>query len=432
MTGPLPSLGSHLLSLTPRSPPPTLKTSFAPVDTATTGIKYGRITNIQCEIPSYGSTLAYHIITSHLLTEASQVAYVDTTGAFSAITLLKVLEFRLQRDATHADVRREAVEMLDRVQYMRTFDFDGVVETVAEVFGVPIEGVDGEEEEGISKSSITPDGGVEPAGSSAELEPADIIPDSEADSDEEIFWPIPPLPKHDPGLPPRRKRRNTTKSKSNTNTTPSPRDLDENNPPGSIIAGKEETPVPSKPHKGRNFGVIVFDNISRPLENLLEKGEVEANSTLTLLSQGLRSLARDQGIAILLLSTPTVLPPNAREQKKDIYTKTSSVFARIPPTEGLPRTLGSCLDHTIMVSRYPKTETTSHRRRSGGQDKLIIETVAERHGGGVGQWGGFTIKGDIEFVDLFDEGRKDEKNLDHLLTENERRGKGAFGRWSRD
>lgn len=85
-----------------------------------------------------------------------------------------------------------------------------------------------------------------------------------------------------------------------------------------------------------------------------------------------------------------------------------------------------------MVSRYPKNEITSHRRRSGGQDKFIIEAVAERHGGSIGQWSGFMIKGDIEFLELFKEEKKDEKDLDHLLTENERRGKGEFGRWSRD
>ncbi|KAF3308867.1 hypothetical protein TWF173_000670 [Orbilia oligospora] len=551
---PLPSLGSDLLTKASHSStsvphPPTLKTSFPPIDTAINGIKYGHITNIQCEIANHGTVLSHHIIASHLLdpsqaAERSQVAYVDTTGSFSAVNLLKVLECRLQQGATQErgpnnnttdtaaiasgggtstrtapggsigrnDVRQHAVELLDRVQYMRTFDFDGVMETVAEVFGgMPKTGVErvGAEEEEVnveteSKGSglhdaeeviqdsiveekeeeevnpesriTTPEGEgegegeevkeeqtpenedhmeVEPAGSPAEqLGERTAIPDSEADSDEEIFWPIPLLPKHDPGLQgSRKRRRDIRETESGLETaviTGETRDLHENDPEPSRSlatteegegeeAEREEIPVPPdlaealpQPLPGRNFGVIVFDNISRPLENLLEKGEVEANSKLTLLSQGLRSLARDQGIAILLLSTPAVLPPNAKEQKKDTYIKNSSIFARIQPTEGLPRTLGSCLDHSIMVSRYPQNEVTSHRRRSGGQDKFIIETVAERHGGSVGQWGGFMIKGDIEFVELFKEEKQEEKNLDHLLTENERRGKGAFGRWSRD
>ncbi|EGX45440.1 hypothetical protein AOL_s00169g46 [Orbilia oligospora ATCC 24927] len=513
---PLPSLGSDLLtkashSSTSAPHPRTLKTSFPPIDTAINGIKYGRITNIQCEIANHGTVLSHHIIASHLLdpsqaAERSQVAYVDTTGSFSAVNLLKVLEYRLQQGATQErgsstttnntntaaiaggdgsgtstrtapggsigrnDVRQHAVELLDRVQYMRTFDFDGVMETVAEVFGgMPKTGVERvgaedeeeevnveaeskglglhdaeeaiqdsiveekEEEEVNPKSRITtPEEGeeeevkkeqtpenedhmeVEPAGSPAEqLGERTAIPDSEADSDEEIFWPIPLLPKHDPGLQGNRKRRRDIRETESGLETAvisgETRDLHENDPEpsrslatteeGEGEAEREEIPVPPdlaealpQPLPGRNFGVIVFDNISRPLENLLEKGEVEANSKLTLLSQGLRSLARDQGIAILLLSTPAILPPNTKEQKKDTYIKNSSIFARIQPTEGLPRTLGSCLDHNIMVSRYPQNEVTSHRRRSGGQDKFIIETVAERHGGSVGQWGGFMIK----------------------------------------
>ncbi|KAK6497094.1 hypothetical protein TWF506_004573 [Arthrobotrys conoides] len=515
---PLPSLGSYLLTQANHSPSnPTsslLKTSFKSIDTAINGIKYGCITNIQCEIASHGSILSHHIITSHLLNpssqERSQVAYVDTTGSFSAVNLLKVLEFRLQQGTTQEPgstiaagdgggregVRQHAVELLDRVQYMRTFDFDGVMETVAEVFGgmskgeaemVEAEGLEVEvghpglelqgAEEDVQEDPVmeevrvksrsritTPEEGeefelkkeqndddgdnmeAEPAGSPAKNpgERTAAIPDSEADSDEEIFWPIPLLPKHDPGLQGHKKRReDTTESGLETTVT---KDLYENSDPepsGSLgVEAEEEIPVPLDlegergevplPLPGRNFGVIVFDNISRPLENLLEKGEVEANSKLTLLSRGLRSLARDQGIAILLLSTPTTLPPNTKDQKKDSYIKNSSIFARIQPTEGLPRTLGSCLDHSIMVSRYPKNEVTSHRRRSGGQDKFIIETVAERYGGRAGQWGGFVVKGDIEFVELFKEEKKDEKDLDYLLTENERRGKGAFGRWSRD
>ncbi|KAK6514488.1 hypothetical protein TWF281_004688 [Arthrobotrys megalospora] len=515
MTNPLlPSLGSDLLAQaklrSASSSSRRLRTSFPSIDGAIDGIQYGRITNIQCEVAGYGTTLAHHIITSHLLDpsreegregEGSQVAYVDTTGTFSAVNLLKVLEFRLQQTATQEHdaaaaaaaqgVRQQAVELLDRVQYMRTFDFDGVMETVAEVFGgLPKDEVDevvvvkqpnvegetpklqGVEEDmedarhdemevrtGIEileevKEEQAPEGNedvmeVEPAGSPERgLGERTEIPDSEADSDEEIFWPVPLLPKHDPGLKGTKKRRRDISEAElgpETKISVEAEELHVNDPETSRspeLEEEEELPVlpnpegdeeePPQPLGSRNFGVIVFDNISRPLENLLEKSEVEANSKLTLLSRGLRSLARDKGIAILLLSTPVIQLPTAKDQRKDIYIKNSSIFARIQPTEGLPRTLGSCLDHSIVISRYPKDDITSHRRRSGGQDKFIIEVMADRHGRGVSQWGGFMIKGDIEFVELFKEDKKETQNLDHLLTENERRGKGAFGRWSRD
>ncbi|KAF3283145.1 hypothetical protein TWF970_001131 [Orbilia oligospora] len=478
---PLPSLGSDLLtkashSSTSAPHPRTLKTSFPPIDTAINGIKYCRITNIQCEIANHGTVLSHHIIASHLLdpsqaAERSQVAYVDTTGSFSAVNLLKVLEYRLQQGATQergsstttnntntaaiaggdgsgTSTRTAPGGSIGRndtgVERVGAEDEEEEVNVEAESKGLGLHDAEEaiqdsiveekEEEEVNPKSRITtPEEGeeeevkkeqtpenedhmeVEPAGSPAEqLGERTAIPDSEADSDEEIFWPIPLLPKHDPGLQGNRKRRRDIReTESGLETTVisgETRDLHENDPEPSRSlatteegegeeAEREEIPVPPdlaealpQPLPGRNFGVIVFDNISRPLENLLEKGEVEANSKLTLLSQGLRSLARDQGIAILLLSTPAILPPNTKEQKKDTYIKNSSIFARIQPTEGLPRTLGSCLDHSIMVSRYPQNEVTSHRRRSGGQDKFIIETVAERHGGSVGQWGGFMIK----------------------------------------
>ncbi|KAK6329894.1 hypothetical protein TWF718_003321 [Orbilia javanica] len=500
MTNPLlPSLGSDLLSQArSKHPPPLpLKTSFEHIDTAIPPIKYGRITNIQCEVGGHGTLLSHHLLTTHLLTPhpqdphgnkpPSQVAYVDTTGSFSAVNLLKVLELRLsllsqqgttQEVNTHGgQIRKRAVELLDRVQYMRTFDFDGVVETVQEVFGSRAGDVGGDggldggveggaginsgvmtpetrtpENEGTAEAAMEVDSAVSPAEEEGEEEEEEeeaegeeelsertTIPDSDADSDEEIFWPIPLLPKHDPGVKLKPKGDgNNNNNNNNDDSARRRRDIDETVSAAETAAEatgetvvdperfgislaleegdkeREEISVPldveeqqlsQPPLQGRNFGVIIFDNISRPLENLMETGdEVEINSRLTSLSKGLKSLARDQGIAIILLSTPTTFPPNTKDTKKDQYSKNSSIFSRVQPTEGLPRTLGSCLDHTIMVSRYPKNEAmTSHRRRSGGHDRFIIEAVAERNGGGVGKWGGFMVKGDIEFVELFKE-----------------------------
>ncbi|KAF3917206.1 hypothetical protein ABW20_dc0106889 [Dactylellina cionopaga] len=373
---------------------------------------------------------------------------------------------------------------------MRTFDFDGVVEGMAEVAGGIQKGeIEGTGPDAIETETITlavdaevkvqaeletkfenegetlgprevseePQLG-EPTSESLEAvslsedESVDgnIVPDSQADSDEEILWPAQPLPKHDSGVKKKKKpRKSVTEAKEALGVEEGleiqndgiEKDEDTNMQP-MATDGEEPTFMKSEGQKSppeeqllemaiRDVGLMIIDNISRPIEGLLEKGEVPANSAFTLLSRSLRSFARDRGMAVLLLSTPVQQPVKAKDQKRDIFKKNSSVFARIKQTEGLPITFCYCVDLSVMVSRYPKDEAKANKRRSAGQEVLVAEVISERHGDSAGQWCAFTIKDGIEFVNVFNE-KEEEKNLDHLLTENERRGKGAFGRWSRD
>ncbi|KAK6525453.1 hypothetical protein TWF694_005589 [Orbilia ellipsospora] len=507
-----PLLGPHLLSQAKAklasSSTSNLSFSSTSIDEAIGGIQHGTITGIQCDVGGYGTLLAYHIISSQLLlcsssqqgengdeSKTSQIAYIDTTGAFSPLNLLKVLMYRLQLDATrHPNVeidgaeggegkgegmgeyKTKAAELLDKVQYMRAFDFDGVMEAVGEVaLGIVKGDVEGEQnidimdevkvenikiessekdEEGSQEIEAGKEEGKEIQVSKEEErgelemsmededEDTDIIPDSEADSEDEIYWPIPVPPKYDPGF----------RKKKNKETPTEPQEGEEEvvaveNPQEDVEMdeqeedGKDKYYPPDSSHKEQNLppqalgvkrvDLLIIDSISRPIEALAEKNEVITNVTLTTLSRTLKSLARDNNMAILLLSAPVHHQAKLKEHKKSIYVKNTSIFAKIIQTDGLPVALNYSLDLSIMVSRYPHDEMTAHRRRSGGQERYILEVISQRYGTRAGQWGVFTVKDGVELVDAFSDEREHE-NLDHLLTENERRGKGAFGRWSRD
>lgn len=103
------------------------------------------------------SQLSTHILTTHLLTNPSSSAVViDTTGTFDILCLYSTILSRLRKHpALHAaqaasgqsgagtgadereqderDLSDEAIEVLDRVEIMRAFDLEGVVEAVEEV-----------------------------------------------------------------------------------------------------------------------------------------------------------------------------------------------------------------------------------------------------------------------------------------------------------
>ncbi|KAF3937256.1 hypothetical protein ABW19_dt0203486 [Dactylella cylindrospora] len=282
------------------------------------------------------------------------VAYIDTAGTFSPITLLKVLMHRLQHGATQEaphneeegskDLKSKAAELLDRVQYMRTFDFDGLVDAITEVSAgiqkdeegvqavqevdVKMEEVtqvaDLGEENGTTGNEIVPEemedddeimqsaesqmSEYEEAVSEAdEAEPETIIPDSQADSDEDILWPLPIQPKHDHGIRKKKSRLEDLQQLhiSVKDEIPPPEIVDRGREPEETRA--EPSPIDQvdpEPHnqieEGRTVGLLIIDNISRPTEELLEAGEISGQAALTTFSRNLRSLAQDQAMAILV------------------------------------------------------------------------------------------------------------------------------------
>jgi len=69
--------------------------------------------------------MALQFIASHLLTSLSDMAIIDTTGAFDVVQLHQVLLLRAGQS--------RADDLLHRVRIMRVFDFAGVVECVHEI-----------------------------------------------------------------------------------------------------------------------------------------------------------------------------------------------------------------------------------------------------------------------------------------------------------
>ncbi|KAJ6258383.1 hypothetical protein Dda_6423 [Drechslerella dactyloides] len=413
---PLPVSASDLLSqarlAAARPPRPPLQTSSPSVDAAIGGVQYGRITSLQCDAGTYGTLLAYHIVASYLLAvtdEGAQAAYVDATGAFSPVTLLQVLMRRiiLQQTATQAQegetakVRERAAQLLDRVQYMRAFDFDGVVEAIDEVaVGIQTEvaedgNISREEVSVVHETEERPPaaGDVE---SSSEGEVRSVIPDSLADSDEEILWPLPPGLKDDPGL-----RKERLKEESE-NTTGQQNDAEEHTP---LEADNATTPPPAKQEESKRAGLLVIDSIPRPVEELLDTNEVTAHVALMQLSRKLRSLAQDREMAILLLSSPVAQYTKGKEQR-DVYARDISIFAGIKPIDRLVRTLDDGVDMSIMVSRYT-SQRENRKRRSIGPETFVVEVLSQRYGNGAQQWGAFSIKDGVQLVDIWPTTKED-------------------------
>ncbi|KAF3922823.1 hypothetical protein ABW21_db0204818 [Orbilia brochopaga] len=353
--------------------------------------------------------LAYYIVASYLITildETSQVAYIDTTGAFSPVTLLQVLMHRLQQDATHVgearptSIRDTAAQMLDRVQYMRAFDFDGVVEAVEEVaVGIQTEMINPEDPGVDEKDEIAAeeeaDGVVLPAAtgnvetsSEAEVQ-SNVVPDSLADSDEEIFWPLPPILRDDTGIRKKKRKEKSMSEKDDERRSQqsSPSEID-----------KAATPSAARHEETKTVGLLIIDSISRPMEQLMDTNEVAAHVSLTQLSTKLRSLARDRDMAILLLSSPVFQQSKAKD-RKDLFFRNLSAFASIEPTDGLVHTLNKSVDMNVMVSRYP--HKAAHKRRRGGQEAFVVEVINQRYSDGKGQWGSFAIKDGTQLVDIW-------------------------------
>ncbi|EWC43436.1 hypothetical protein DRE_07577 [Drechslerella stenobrocha 248] len=464
---PLPTSGSDLLSQAKlklaaarQSRLPALKTSSPSVDAAIGGVHHGRITSLHCEAGGYAyGTLA----PSFLLTRdgASQVAYVDTTGAFSPVSLLQVVMLRMQQgresggQSLAADVqvpvRDRAAQMLDRVQYMRAFDFDGVVEAVAEVAAgirsedgeqdrgragdgtadiqnedAPVTGVEDEEEDSTREldagcegednndSKIPAQQATDPTAAAGDTVEQlsdhdgplvrDVVPDSQADSDEEILWPLPPLPKHDHGK--RKKQKQKEHGQGIVQQVPDAKDTNEATdgehpelPPSQLEEDASPAAIPE--NTAKTVGLLIVDSMSRPTEGLLEANEVTGHAALTRLSRTFRSLARDRDMAVLLLSSPVLPPMGKVREQKDIYARHMSVFAGIQPTYGLAHTINNSVDLSLLASRYLTDGAAARRRWSAGQETLVVEVISERHGDAAGRWGAFTVKDGTELVDIW-------------------------------
>jgi hypothetical protein len=93
--------------------------------------------------------ISLQILITHLLTSTSHTAtLIDASGNFDVLSLYRSLLSRLSTTNTnHEDNVKTATGILDRVNIMRVFDFEGVVEGLNEL-------IDGLEGKHIPKNTI--------------------------------------------------------------------------------------------------------------------------------------------------------------------------------------------------------------------------------------------------------------------------------------
>jgi hypothetical protein len=78
--------------------------------------------------------IAVQLLVSYLLSnEHSEVAVLDSTGAFDVLRLHSAIMSRLKSNTVLDDASEEAELLLKRVKIIRVFDFIGIIETVSEV-----------------------------------------------------------------------------------------------------------------------------------------------------------------------------------------------------------------------------------------------------------------------------------------------------------
>ena len=112
-----------------RTPP---KTDIRVVDEALSGcIQYGGVTCIHGEDGSGGTELCEATLTSHLLNDPSFIATVIDIG--STFDLRHIHQSVLSRMRAVSDPNQAALQVLERLHIMKIFDFEGLVDAVAEI-----------------------------------------------------------------------------------------------------------------------------------------------------------------------------------------------------------------------------------------------------------------------------------------------------------
>lgn len=184
----LPHLGSQLLKFSEKHAHANTAANYesAAIDDIALngGFNYGQLTSIAGSSGTGKSTVAYHVIASHLLDELSgDVILVDSNGSFSADYLRAITAARLRQKYSRGyrqrgymyegtqrglpgeknDALEEATVLLEKVKIMSIFNFAGMVEVVGEIA------------EALEKSKENVD--------VASLEPGPMVADSDEEAD---------------------------------------------------------------------------------------------------------------------------------------------------------------------------------------------------------------------------------------------------------
>ena len=245
-------------------------------------------------------------------------------------------------------LEEKAVQMLERVKVMRTFDFAGVVEATSEVRDL-WQTLGREKEQSHERSKLIGE-----------------IPNSQ-DSEDEDF---------------------TTKD-----------------------AKPDLPPLPTATTSG-GIRLIIIDNIANVTSSTMAISQTQGQALLTSFLRSLRTLTTTYNICTLMLNAAVGLAPTTTITPHSNYYKrplpadsNASIFSSTSGKPALGKTYAHLIDTSIFLSRIPRTKEDAQLAfgggGSGGEGKKwdsvgIFEVLQDRYGTREGRWTTFEMGAGVE------------------------------------
>ena len=238
-----------------------------------------------------------------------------------------------------------ATSMLDRVKFMRVFNFAGVVEAISEVNALTEE---------VAQHSEKP--------TIVAVEKRDEIDDSEEELDEE-----------EPQGEPRQE---------------------------SLDFGDAQD---SNRHSGP-IGMIIVDTITNIVSAMMAKSQIQGQALLASFMRSLYHLTSRHYFCTILTNAAvgtnlSKIPEYQHGPREDV-----SIFSSTMGKPALGKTFTFLIDISIFLSAVPKTSDDAMiafgdgKEASSYQKALVLEILKDRCGNREGRWAAFEIAADVKIV----------------------------------
>lgn len=325
------------------SPRPQLPTNRKSIDSALQGgLQYGSITCISAEADSGARDLTQALLVSHLLSASdANATVIDTGQALDVRRLYRALTDKTS-ERGDPDSKTQAKAALDRVKLMKTFDFEGLTESVAEM-----------------RDMLEGRRAAEPATGA----PSGTIPDSQADDDDEML------------------------DEPETQAPPPQRKTTQDNPPS-----------PHSPDRS-DKNLLIIDSLTALTAPLLKSNHASGQALLTAFLPSLKHVTRTHNLCTIMVNS--TIPINAKGQAYGSKDESPSAFASCTARPALGKTLGYLVDVHLLVHLMPRkgedaravygVARVENEGRGKGEMVSVLEVIQDRSNGRVGRWAAFTV-----------------------------------------
>lgn len=318
--------------------------------------------------------------------------------------------------AEEVDIKTKAAQKLDRVKIMRVFDFDGMVEGIAEMRDeLEAKETPVEVEEEMSNNEASPAVQDERQDLGEELLGIKRVKSTIADSqqiegDEEIEMMLDDLldeEVYQTGAPGPGEQQKQQKS------------------PQEEQQQEDESPPTRDPSPQANndqkHHMLIIDNLTHLIAPIMKRNYIQGQALLSSFLRSLAHTARQHDICVLILNATLRQQPTSSTSSTSDNTSTApaiepgpSAFAsaemKVRPALG--KALGYLVDVSLLIHRLSGGEEGKRERGGGGGSRKtgnregrgevgVMEVVQDREGGRVGRMGLFRVDGEGSLVDAF-------------------------------